>query len=53
MEIPPHEFSCTAGALMLGGEPDQAIANRTTDFDPDWIRMILLLVVELVKLTDS
>ena len=38
---------------MLGGEPDQAIANRTADFDHDWIRMIVLLVVELVKWTDS
>jgi hypothetical protein len=38
---------------MLGGEPDQTIANRTTDFNPDWIRMILLLVSELVKLIDS
>jgi hypothetical protein len=50
MEIPPHEFFCTAGALVLGGEPDQTIANRTTDFNPDWIRMILLLVSGLVKL---
>jgi hypothetical protein len=34
-----------------GGEPDQAtVANRTTDFNPDWIKMILLLVSELVKL---
>src|SRR2546430_9916665 len=31
MEVPPYEFSCTAGALTLGGEPDQATAaNRTT-----------------------
>jgi hypothetical protein len=50
MEIPLYEFSYKAGALMLGDEPDQTIANRTTDFNPDWIRMILLLVSELVKL---
>jgi hypothetical protein len=38
---------------MPGGEPDQAIANRTTDFNPDWTSMILLPVPELVKLIDS
>ena len=26
------------------------VANRTTDFNPDWIGMIVLLVSELVKL---
>ena len=35
---------------MLGASFDQTIAKRTTDFNPDWIRMILLLVSELVKL---
>jgi len=33
------------------GEPDQAkVANRSTDFNPDWIRRIVLFVSELVKL---
>jgi len=50
IEMPQYEFSCNAGALMLGASLDQTIANRTTDFNPDWIRMILLLVSELVKL---
>ena len=35
---------------MLGDEPDQAMDNRTTDFNPDCIGMILFLVSELVKL---
>ena len=35
---------------MLGDEPDQAIANRTTDFNPDWIGMIMLLISEPVKI---
>jgi hypothetical protein len=26
------------------------VAKQTTDFNPDWIRMIVLLVTELVKL---
>jgi len=51
MEVPPYEFSCTAGALTLGGEPDQAtVANRTTDFNPDCIGMIVFLESQLVKL---
>ena len=34
-----------------GGEPDQAtVANRTTDFNPDWIRRIVRFVSDLVKL---
>src|SRR6266700_2963895 len=40
----------TAGKLMLGDEPDQAIGNRTTDFNPDWIGMIVLLISEPVKI---
>jgi len=35
---------------MLGDEPDQAIGNRTTDFNPDWIGMIVLLISEPVKI---
>jgi len=38
---------------MLGGEPDQAIANRTTDFDPDWIKLILLLVSDHCQIDSS
>jgi len=49
MEIPLYEFSCKAG-VDAGGEPDQTIANGATDFNPVWIRMILLLVSDLVKL---
>ena len=40
---------CKAG-VDAGGEPDQTIANGATDFNPVWIRMILLLVSDLVKL---
>jgi len=37
--------------LTLGGEPDQATAaNRTTDFNPDCIGMIVFLESQLVKL---
>ena len=35
---------------MLGDEPDQAMDNRTTDFNPDWIGMIMLLISEPVKI---
>ena len=35
---------------MLGDEPDQAMGNRTTDFNPDWIGMIVLLISEPVKI---
>jgi hypothetical protein len=34
---------------MLGDEPDQAM-DRTTDFNPDWIGMIVLLISEPVKI---
>jgi len=40
----------TAGKLMLRDEPDQAMGNRTTDFNPDWIGMIMLLISEPVKI---
>jgi len=35
---------------MLGDEPDQAMDNRTTDFNPDCIGMIVFLESQLVKL---
>jgi hypothetical protein len=38
---------------MLEDEPDQGIGNRTSDFDPDCVDMIVFLVSELVKLRDS
>ena len=34
---------------MLRDEPDQAM-DRTTDFNPDWIGMIVLLISEPVKI---
>ena len=49
MEIPPNEC-LNVEALMLGGEPDQAMDNRTTDFNPDWIRLILLLTSDLCQI---
>jgi hypothetical protein len=40
-----------AGALMLGASLTHMMgANRTTEFNPGWIGMIVLLVSELVKL---
>jgi hypothetical protein len=36
--------------LMLRDEPDQVMGNRTTDFNPDWIGMIMLLILEPVKI---
>ena len=35
---------------MLRDEPDQAMGNRTTDFNPDWIGIIMLLISEPVKI---
>ena len=43
MAIPPNEFP-TRLDIDAGGEPDQAMGNRTTDFNPDWIWMIVRLV---------
>jgi hypothetical protein len=50
MAIPPNGILSTAGKLMLRDEPDQAMGNRTTDFNPDWIGMIMFPESELVKL---
>jgi hypothetical protein len=41
-----HGWGIDAGASLIR----TMVANRTTDFDPDWIGMIVLLVLDLIKL---
>ena len=38
---------------MLRDEPDQVMGNRTTDFNPDWIGMSMLLISEPVAKLSS